>query len=341
VNAATAWQPRGGEVLISVRGDATQFVGLNFLACFGWDSAQARDYFSSESLKNVPWFEGFVMIRPSEQTGIMNLGVIVPPLTSSPTGLLDRWFSSVRSTVLGLVPVTDMRLIAYTKDGVMFDEVRPIGITSVTYALLLTGAALVLAIVSLHQFVASPRRKELSDRPIVRLTKWIKATISLSWILTLVQTPEGRASLSAFQILLWTLVVAASGMYVMALSGNLINVTPGTLTLLGIAGVAGLIAASDEAGKSKAANTDTAPAQGAVAAGGTEATPRWRDFIVDPAATNVPDISRVQMLVFTIVSAGFVVVQVLNYYVIPDIPAGYQMLLGISNGVYVGRKIGR
>jgi hypothetical protein len=44
------------------------------------------------------------------------------------------------------------------------------------------------------------------------------------------------------------------------------------------------------------------------------------------------------MLLFTVVSAAFVVVQVLNYYVIPDIPAGYQILIGISNGVYVGRK---
>jgi hypothetical protein len=34
----------------------------------------------------------------------------------------------------------------------------------------------------------------------------------------------------------------------------------------------------------------------------------------------------------------FVVVQVLNYYVIPDIPVGYQILMGISNGVYVGRR---
>jgi hypothetical protein len=44
------------------------------------------------------------------------------------------------------------------------------------------------------------------------------------------------------------------------------------------------------------------------------------------------------MLLFTVVSAAFVVVQALNYYVIPDILAGYQILIGISNGVYVGRK---
>jgi hypothetical protein len=45
------------------------------------------------------------------------------------------------------------------------------------------------------------------------------------------------------------------------------------------------------------------------------------------------------MLLFTVISAAFVVVQVLNYYVIPDIPVGYQILIGISNGLYVGRRV--
>jgi hypothetical protein len=45
-----------------------------------------------------------------------------------------------------------------------------------------------------------------------------------------------------------------------------------------------------------------------------------------------------QMLLFTCISAAFVLMTVLNYYVIPDIPPGYQILMGISNGLYVGRK---
>ncbi len=65
--------------------------------------------------------------------------------------------------------------------------------------------------------------------------------------------------------------------------------------------------------------------------------PQWRDLIID-RNTKAPDIGRAQMLLFTVVSAAFVIMQVANYYVIPDIPAGYQVLIGISNGVYVGRK---
>jgi hypothetical protein len=44
------------------------------------------------------------------------------------------------------------------------------------------------------------------------------------------------------------------------------------------------------------------------------------------------------MLVFTVVSATFVLIQILNTYVIPAIPEGYLILMGISNGIYVGRR---
>ena len=55
--------------------------------------------------------------------------------------------------------------------------------------------------------------------------------------------------------------------------------------------------------------------------------PQWRDLIVDPD-TGAPEITRMQILLFTVVGAGFVLVRVLNYYVIPDIPPGHQILIG-------------
>jgi hypothetical protein len=214
----------------------------------------------------------------------------------------------------------------------------------------------------------------------MRWERQLKSAASLDWILTLVQKSDGRASLAAFQILLWTLVVAVGAMFVMALSGNLINLTPGTLTLLGIAGATGLLAAFNDQSttsvKQAVAPAGVAPAGVAAAVVAPEVVapavvspavvapaqvapavvapapvapaavvpvptvrvaPQWRDLIIDPV-TGTPDIGRSQMLLFTVVSAAFVVVQVLNYYVIPDIPAGYQILIGISNGVYVGRK---
>jgi hypothetical protein len=227
VNPATGWQPRGGQVLIAVKGDSTKFAGLSFLACFGWNSAQAQGYFLTDSLKKVTWMEGFVTLRPSDQTGLLNLGVTVPPLDWSPSVFYTRWFSDVRSQGLGFVPVSDMRLIAYTKDGVLFDEVRPIGITSVPFALLVAVITLVIALTSLHRLASEPTRVIPEESRRMRWERQLKSAASLDWILTLVQKSDGRASLAAFQILLWTLVVAVGAMFVMALSGNLINLTPG------------------------------------------------------------------------------------------------------------------
>jgi hypothetical protein len=55
--------------------------------------------------------------------------------------------------------------------------------------------------------------------------------------------------------------------------------------------------------------------------------------------SSVVDITRVQMLPFTLLCAGFVVVTVAVTYVIPEISPSYQILLSISNGVYLGRKL--
>ncbi|HEX3990351.1 MAG TPA: hypothetical protein VHX39_04180, partial [Acetobacteraceae bacterium] len=242
VNAATAWQPRGGEVLIAVAGDPADFSGVSFKACFGWNDAGATDYFSADNLKRVDWYYGFVNVRPVDVSGTVNLGVIVPSLPWAPTQFFTRWFGTGRSSGLGLVPVADLRLIAYTKDRVLFDEVRPVGITTVLLALIVAAGALVVAIIGLHRLTVGPKPPRPRQTRRQRVAAVRNAIFSPDWILTLIQTPDGRASLSAFQVLLWTLVVAVSAMYVMTLSGNLINLTSGTLTLLGIAGAAGLIA---------------------------------------------------------------------------------------------------
>ena len=42
---------------------------------------------------------------------------------------------------------------------------------------------------------------------------------------------------------------------------------------------------------------------------------------------------------FTLITAGFVLMTVITTYIIPEISTGFQTLLGISNGVYIGSKI--
>jgi hypothetical protein len=73
--------------------------------------------------------------------------------------------------------------------------------------------------------------------------------------------------------------------------------------------------------------------------------PRWSDLIVnetvqdDGTRTREIDVARFQMLLFTLITAVFVLMNVLTTYVIPEISVGFQTLLGISNGVYMGSKI--
>ena len=53
------------------------------------------------------------------------------------------------------------------------------------------------------------------------------------------------------------------------------------------------------------------------------------------------DVTRVQMLLFTLVAAGFVAIKLFTSYVIPDIPQGILILMGISNGTYLSAKFVR
>ena len=74
-------------------------------------------------------------------------------------------------------------------------------------------------------------------------------------------------------------------------------------------------------------------------------TPRWSDLIVtentraDGTVNREIDVTRFQMLLFTLITAAFVLMNVVTTYVIPDIPTGFLTLMGISNGVYLGAKV--
>jgi hypothetical protein len=65
--------------------------------------------------------------------------------------------------------------------------------------------------------------------------------------------------------------------------------------------------------------------------------PRWSDLVIRDGDDEV-DITRVQMLFFTLIAAFYVLLQIVNYYTIPTITDGIVALVGISNTVYLGGK---
>jgi hypothetical protein len=66
--------------------------------------------------------------------------------------------------------------------------------------------------------------------------------------------------------------------------------------------------------------------------------PQWADLVVKQAGTSEIDVTRVQMLFFTVISALFVAMKVVSSYTIPVIPDGFLLLMGISNGIYLTYK---
>jgi hypothetical protein len=73
--------------------------------------------------------------------------------------------------------------------------------------------------------------------------------------------------------------------------------------------------------------------------------PQWSDLIVNETrqingtVIREIDVARFQMLLFTLITAAFVLMNVVTTYVIPEIPTGFLTLMGISNGVYLGAKV--
>jgi hypothetical protein len=66
--------------------------------------------------------------------------------------------------------------------------------------------------------------------------------------------------------------------------------------------------------------------------------PRWSDIVTDTDRRAEIDVSRVQMLLFTVISATFVALKIAQSGTIPDVPESFVTLMGISNGVYLTSK---
>jgi hypothetical protein len=364
------WQPQGGVIQFTIRGFAAIPEKASFFVCFRWKTTPVDDK------------ADYVQVRP-DRLDRNNDGTTWTVTTTIPVNFPKPPADNAVDTALPLVPLADVRILAFNEDKTLAANVATtIGITHPLLAIFFGIVTLVIALAALW-FVAISRLKH----------EGIKKA---SWPLRIISTPSGYASLSQLQIVLWTLVVAVSAVYVMALSGDLIQITDGTLVLLGIAGAAVLGAKAHSTSQNSTAQAVAASAQkeadraeieadtvgagannaGAVAAPQAQIdianrvtvdaqqkadaaknrarnlidppddqTPRWSDLIVtentlaDGMVSREIDVTRFQMLLFTLITAAFVLMNVVTTYVIPEIPTGFLTLMGISNGVYLGAKV--
>jgi len=220
------WQPRGGTVAFTVRANAPDLKGVAVVACFRWSLGQE----GAEACTKKAAAGGTNAVSPSACRWHSSPRVWVTRFTDNevtynaivPRDLGART-DSVQKMAFGMVPLADFRVIVTGGPaGAGVQVVRPLGITSPGFA---AFCALAAAAIALLMFRAFAKMRGVPGDDI---------------LLWLISTRNGVASLSQLQIMLWTFVVGAGAIYVMVLSGTLINITSGTLTLLGIAGVATL-----------------------------------------------------------------------------------------------------
>jgi hypothetical protein len=378
VNPATTWQPRGGEVIVKLEGDKALLAGERITACWRWGKAPMADPAASR-----PFFRGLIHNRPSDLEGVVNIGLMVPDLASAPEWFLTRVLpgGTLWTDGFGIVPAAEVRVILTNDTGPPETTVVRIGVTDPRYAAIVSVLLTALGLLVLIRFAGSRRAPGTG-------------------LIRVIASKDNMASLSSLQILLWSATVAFSAVYVMCLSGNLINLTPGTLVLLGVSGATTLATvlqppryAEAVGAEAKAAQQDLLEVQKKIAAAGEQAEqasrlaarttetevpaevsllagkartellaqqdalqriidraatarqlidrePMWSDLLAPVDGAAGIDMSRAQMLFFTVVTSGFVLLKVLNTYIIPDIPEYYQGLIGISNGVYVAARAG-
>ncbi len=201
----TAWQPRGGTVSFTVSGNNVSLEGVNVIVCFGWP---ADDWTKTQ----FP-FKGRVSLSKFD-TNSATYSVVVPNLDWAHVSWAYR-------TALWTVPLAAVRIMARGGVATPTVDVQPyIGVTFPLLALLLAVLAVAIAFGAFYVFASN------------------RGVPGKGLVLWMISTRNGVASLSQAQIVLWTFLIGASAVYVMALSGVLIDITDSTLVLLGIAGVA-------------------------------------------------------------------------------------------------------
>lgn len=302
------WRPPGSEITVTIgRSQTLPAPVAGTLVCYGWEYADGVPGTFSPGARSQ------VRTDTPDKTEI--IADMPAWLGDRPMlGWLDRAPHKVRRTGFGTVPVAQVRVIRYDSQGtVLEDLVAPLAVTNP----MLAGTIALLAVAGAFGVLALGVR--------------VRGQGVDGMLHRIVASSTGTPSLSQLQVLLWVFVIGAAATYVMALSGELVNISGGTLTLLGIAGASALGTqlknSRDAAAATVAASTDAAPSAD---------PPRWSDLLLGDDGQI--DMTRVQMLFFTLISAAFVMMTVATRMVIPQVPENYLLLMGISNGVYFAAK---
>jgi hypothetical protein len=192
------------------------------------------------------------------------------------------------------------------------------------------GLFVLIALLKPEPFKEDRRFTGGDDRKIA----WAKQNVFkriILYPLSLAVSPRSRYSISIVQILFWTGIVLFASVYVYMVRGDFIKVTEQILVLLGISAGTSL-GAKMNAQSGAVGRIDTRYFQGLK----RTRLPELRDLI---SIDDVPNVYKFQMLAFTLINGLIVISQLYSEYNFPAIPAEQLLLIGISNGTYLGNEL--
>jgi hypothetical protein len=148
-----------------------------------------------------------------------------------------------------------------------------------------------------------------------------------AWYWGLFIGPDRDPSLSLFQIFIWTVITVWGLAYVFLVTGTLLSLTPEMMALLGIAGT-GSVLARWIAERSPGGSTSQ-PAG---------AAPKY-EFWYMLSSKGEFDLLKLQLFVFTLMISLYVFWRILDTGAFPELDPNTLLLLGVSQGVYIGGKV--
>jgi hypothetical protein len=143
-------------------------------------------------------------------------------------------------------------------------------------------------------------------------------------------TPISTYSISAVQVVFWTLIIIFAAVFVFVTHSDFLPITDQVLILLGISGGTALAAKANALMKSKDIPkeyfSDIKRSR----------FPKLRDLVT---IGGVPNIFKFQIFAFTLINGVIVLKELCSAFAFPVIPTEQLTLMGISSAIYLGNEV--
>jgi hypothetical protein len=148
------------------------------------------------------------------------------------------------------------------------------------------------------------------------------------WFYSLFIGSDKEPSLSLFQIFFWTVITVWGLIYVYIVTGALLTMTASMMVLLGIAGTGSVLA-----------RWIAPPDPPAAPAVPPDRVPKPFEFWQILSTNGNFDLLKLQLFVFTLMIGVYVISRLADTAAFPDLDTNTLLLLGVSQGVYIGGKL--